>query len=1154
MLTWCVALCIATSGCQSQEASTNPSVATVASSADADADSTRQGLELFEAKVRPLLIARCSECHGPDVQEAGLRLDQPQAILRGGESGPVIKPGLPDESLLVTAVQYQTALQMPPDGKIPNEEAALLVDWVSRGAPLPASATDEDEPAPLAAEDFDYAQRLDHWCYRPLAGAAPPSVDQPAWCVTPIDAFVLAELQRADLPAAAPADRRTWLRRLAYDLTGLPPSRDDLEQFAGDDAPEAASKRIDRLLASPHYGERWGRHWLDLVRFAETLGHEFDFDLYNSWRYRDYVVEAFNEDLPYDQFVREHLAGDLLPTPRRDVVTGANRSIVATGCFWLGEAKHSPVDVRLEEAERVDNQIDVLGKAILAQTVGCARCHDHKFDAISSQDYYALFGYVKSSRYQQAFLGGPPELYQGIDEVRRLRDEVLAEYRRRLQSLSRPDAQTWAQYLTVATEAQQRVKDGPAPKAVVDQLASRHGLDAAWLSQWCDALRTAQRVGPPHPLYAWRRLAMVEEGAAPFDERQQLLAAELRAEQSARQQGAAEVPPLASYVRSGEAFLGLAPGLALLGREPQQAVQQIVTADVIHTGRLALSLEGELRSPSFQVSKKYLHVWSVGQGARLNVVVDGFAIIRDPVYGGLTTNVNEKLPRWRTFDLGMWQGHRAYLEGCDSVVPVLGNVWNPNGAQPDRDGFIEIQTVVASDEKELPPPADAIHLELAEDASLGSAEALALAYGRRLAEAHDWWVESGTGDEPAQQHAALVSLLIRLGAFDMPEAVSASGMTPQGLAALVKQYHEAAQRLPLPWRAPALADDAVGQDERVMVRGSPGRLGAVSPRRAPRLIEQFAASAHSDPFAAAPGDFVSPANGSGRLALAERLLGPGQPLVARVIANRLWQHHFGRGLAATPDDFGRMGQPPTHPELLDWLANDLIRSGWSLKSLHRKMLASNVYAQSSHPAEATQAADPVNRLWGRMPVRRLEAEAIRDTMLALGDRLDERVGGPGVSPFLTMFMEGTGRPGQSGPLDGQGRRSLYINVRRNFLTPLLVAFDYPVPFSTMGRRNQSNVPAQALALLHDPFVTQSAERWSQRLLSEPVADDNTDMARLAAMFELAFARQPAPDELAAAQEFLSERGGEQAEPVQRQQAWTELAHMLLNVKELIYLP
>ena len=377
-------------------------VATSSGWAD-ESSATPAQLEYFERHVRPILVEKCQSCHGVEKQKGGLRLDSRTALLAGGDTGPAIEPGDPESSILVDAIRYgRDSYQMPPSGKLPEGTIARIAEWVAAGAAWPnepdIAATGAAPPA------FDLAERAEHWAYQPLQVADPPAVQNESWPRQTIDRFVLARLEANDLHPAAEVERDAWLRRVTFDLTGLPPTREELQHFLADDSTEAFERIVERLLASPHYGERWGRHWLDLVRYAETLGHEFDYELFNAWRYRDYVIRAFNADVPYDQFLLEHVAGDLLDQPRRNPATGENESILGTGFFWLCEGKHSPVDLRQTEAERVENQIDVFGKTFLGLTIACARCHDHKFDAITTKDYYALAGYLKSSRYQQAFL------------------------------------------------------------------------------------------------------------------------------------------------------------------------------------------------------------------------------------------------------------------------------------------------------------------------------------------------------------------------------------------------------------------------------------------------------------------------------------------------------------------------------------------------------------------------------------------------------------------------------------------------------------------------------------------------------------------------------------------------------------------------------
>src|SRR5262245_59003694 len=345
--------------------------------------------EVFEKKIRPGLAEHCFKCHG-DLKgkepKGGLRADSRAGLLKGGDNGPAIAPGQPDKSRLIAAVRYQNSeLQMPPNGKLSDAVIADLTAWVKAGANWPAGSTETTN----ATARFDLEKRKrEHWAWQPVRPSTPPDVKDISWPRSPIDSFVLARLEEKGLTPAQPAERRVWIRRVTFDLIGLPPTPAEIDAFLNDSSPDAFTTVVDRLLRSPHFGERWGRHWLDLVRYAETRGHDFHAQVPQASQYRDYVIRALNADVPYDRFVQEHIAGDLLPDPRRHPTEGFNESILGTAYWFLGEEVHSPVDIRQDQADRFDNRIDVLGKAFLGLTVACARCHDHKFDAIGTRDYY----------------------------------------------------------------------------------------------------------------------------------------------------------------------------------------------------------------------------------------------------------------------------------------------------------------------------------------------------------------------------------------------------------------------------------------------------------------------------------------------------------------------------------------------------------------------------------------------------------------------------------------------------------------------------------------------------------------------------------------------------------------------------------------------
>jgi mono/diheme cytochrome c family protein len=961
------------------------------------------GVQFFETRIRPVLAEHCYSCHSAQSRKlkANLLLDSPAGLLAGGDSGPSIVPGHPEQSRLIDAILYQNVdLQMPPKRKLSEQQIADLTAWVKSGAPwpnAPAAAT-----TVAAGEGFDLGKRkASHWSWRSVRQVPPPPVKNTAWPRSEIDVFVLAKLEEKGLTPAAPAERAALIRRAYFDLVGLPPTPAEVDAFVNDPSANAFETVVDGLLASPHFGERWGRHWLDLVRYAETFGHEFDYVIPSARQYPLYVIRALNADIPYDQLVREHVAGDLLPNPRFRPTEKTNESVIGSGFWYLGEQVHGPVDVRQHQADRIDNQIDVFGKTFLGLTIACARCHDHKFDAISTRDYYALYGALESTRMQQAFLDPNGKVEEVVARMKAIRAEGN-------RILGAPGSTSPAEARRPA-EAQAR---GSHPPASPDS------------------------AGSPNPPGTFEV----------FDQ-----------------------PDYRNWFPTGWAF-GDAPTQA---REWDSVTRtpHLALPGVAHSGLLSNKLRGVLRSRSFVVPKESIdyRLAGTGSGAQVRLIIDGYTM---DVYNGVLfpgisfpVDTNGKF-NWHRQDTRMYAGHRAHLELID-----------------EGDGWLAIDEIRFNDEPSSPRPTD----ETSNDAPIAASEPLA-----------------------------------------------------ETLAALAKRLDTEAQNLPAPARALAVTDGD-GVDGRVFIRGSHKNLGDAVPRR---FLEAIAGN-----------DQPTVSAGSGRLEIARRVTDPSNPLTARVFVNRVWHHLFGRGIVPTVDDFGVMGEPPTHPELLDHLASRFVREGWSIKKLIRAVVLSSTYQMSSRPSDgrATEA-DPQNTLLHHMPVRRLEAEAIRDAILAVSGRLDRTVYAPTVDVHLTPFMEGRGRPQQSGPLDGDGRRSVYVAVRRNFLPPMMLAFDFPVPFNTIGRRSVSNVPAQALILLNDPFVLEQSRVWADKILTDTGLTTPRD--RVMMMYRQAFSRPPTEQELDEAIAFLHAQGQtlelSTESRVTDPRVWADLAHVLFNVKEFIF--
>jgi hypothetical protein len=590
------------------------------------------------------------------------------------------------------------------------------------------------------------------------------------------------------------------------------------------------------------------------------------------------------------------------------------------------------------------------------------------------------------------------------------------------------------------------------------------------------------------------------------------------------------------WAKTGNAFAGSSSRRDVqIGESLEQPIARFISEGV-DSGRLALPLEGELRSPTFTLDKDYLHFMASGHGCRISLMIDGFYMITAPIYGGLILHVDSGKPTWMTIDVRMWKGQRAYIELADSAT-ALPTATPPIDEVKTRpgNGYLHLDRIVASNEA-APLPEGPSTLLMKREKELHSVEDLAKLYQSTILESLDDWRVPKTQGSSNGAQAEILNGLLEKGLLDGDPAQKAvfAQPKPQSLALLLRQYRSLSSGLPPPGRALALAD-GTGEDESVFLRGNYRTPGDRAPRKLPDVCG---------------GQTLQVVRGSGRLELARRLVDPSNPLLARVMVNRVWLHHFGKGIVSTPDDFGHMGEKPTHPELLDYLASEFIRQGWSLKKLHRMILLSRTYRMSGQVDPVAQQKDPQDKYLHHMPLRRLEAEAVRDSILAVSGSLNRRMFGPSVLPYLTSFMEGRGRPPVSGPLDGDGRRSIYINVRRNFLTPMFLAFDYPIPFTTIGRRSSSNVPAQALALMNDPFVVQEASRWAKRLLTQK---NLNSQQRIRQLYETAFARLPTSEELKAALNFLSRQETLYGNGPDDSRAWADLCHVLFNVKEFIFI-
>ncbi len=782
--------------------------------------STPEDVEFFEKNIRPVLVGRCYSCHSATAEKlkGGFRLDTRDGLRKGGDTGPAIVPGDPDKSLLIRAIlRGEDAEKMPPKDseRLSREQVRDFQAWVKMGAPDPRTAA----AAPAAAKPpINFAEARKRWPFNAVVEPALPAVADAAWVRSPIDRFILAKLEEKRVRPAPDADPRTLLRRVTFDLTGLPPTPEEIDAFLADSSPDAFSKVVERLLASNAYGERWGRHWLDVVRYSDGAGDNSDYPIPQMYKYRNWVIAAFNEDKPYDRFIREQLAGDLLPFKSDDE---RRSNLVATG-YLANARRFGSVTDDYPWHLTIEDTIDNLGRTFLGVTASCTRCHDHKFDPLTNEDYYALYGIFDSTRYP----------FPGIE---------LQHYASDLVYLA-PDEQV--------------------EKAMSDRRAKMAALDES-----------------TKPIEARRKIA---DGAA-----------------------------------------------------------------------------------------------------------------------------------------------------------------------------------------------------------------------------------KGTDDE---------SVRAKQYADELGKEIDA-----------VKKERTKVQQTPLPFESIyAVADAPVTGNARVQIKGDPTRLGREIPRRFFELLG---------------GQELSPEfKGSGRHQLAEWISDPANPLTARVMANRIWHHHFGKGIVQTPSDFGKQGRAPTHPELLDWLARRFVETGWSNKAMHRLILSSHAYRVSSEDDPAAQAADPTNDLLWKFRRRRLEAEAVRDNLLAVSGTLDRTMGGPHPIPPMATWEYTEHKPFLS--VFDHKQRSVYLLTQRISRHPFLGTFDGAETNSGTPARITSTTSLQALSLLNDPFVHEQAAKFAERLARERTDDES----RVERAYQLALGRPPTDEEKSASLDYLKKTRAR----LDDTQAWESFSRVLFRLSEFIY--
>lgn len=907
-----------------------------------------QQLEFFESKVRPLLIEHCYECHSGTEQQGGLRLDHRQALLQGGESGLAIDPKNPDQSRLLTAIRYNNPdLQMPPKGKLSPNDISILNEWILQGAPDPRTAAPEQTDnamtqAPHANQalgmSIEDGRRF--WSMQNLTKPKVPSSTHPdpnsPPPQNPIDAFIAEKLHANNLIAPPLATRRQLLKRLSLDLIGLPPTADEYTDFEQDTAPEAIERQIDRLLNSPQYGVRYARHWLDVARYADSNGLDENIAYGNAWRYRDYVIDAMNQDKPFNRFIEEQIAGDLLTDANRETIT-------ATGYLVLGAKVLAEPDREKLTMDTIDEQIDAIGKTFLGMTLGCVRCHDHKFDPIKQKDYYALAAIFKGTKtFGDSNFGA----------IKHWNETSFAspEEKQHLKTIDAQVAEKNASWNKLKNEAIQKLRE-QVRKDAAEYLAVAATLSTeATLNDWARAgAASDSRPLPLHP----RVLA------------------------------------------NARRFLDAQTDNPLFATWREKAANSDSEAIRSHYRDLFAQTDQE---------------WQKAKAADANV-----KHLTDPM-----------------------------LEAARNALS-------------DPAGFLAIP---AKMEHALDPTTVAVIHKTAEEARI---------------------FESSAPDETTVM---------------------------------------------------AVSDKAVVDGIPIHIRGSYRNLGPVVERGFPEVML---------PEGSTP---IFPTNSSGRLELAKWIASPNHPLTARVIVNRIWRWHFGTGLVESTENFGALGSPPSHPELLDYLARWFIESGWSIKALHRLILTSSTYQMSSgHPNFLhAQEIDAANRLLWHFPLQRLDAEQIRDTILFASGNLDLKIGGKSVPLRNRQFV--FDHTSIDHTQYDSHRRTIFLPVIRNHLFSLFEQFDFPDPTMPVGDRQSTTVAPQMLMLMNAPWVLQSAEKIAQQ--SGEIASDPTTRVQWIVIEILG--RQATNTELQRILEFIAQPNNHS------QLQWELVCQNLLICSESMYVP
>ena len=1086
-------------------------------------------VEFFEKRIRPLLAQRCWDCHGADLAESDLRLDTRVDMLEGGSRGAAVVPGQPDKSLLIRAVNHADTLAMPPKEKLSQRDINDLAAWVKAGAVWPEGdkpRVASKKPVPKSdgkAATFTDEQR-NFWAFQPISDPRPPLIKDERWIQSAIDRFILAELEARALKPAEVADKRTLIRRATFDLHGVPPTVEEVEEFLADREPDAFARVVDRLLASPRYGQRWGRHWLDVARYGDSNGLDENLAHANAFRYRDWVISAINRDLPYDQFVHEQIAGDLLP-PEGDandlvVAEQQNERLTATGLLVVGAKMLAEDDPLKMQMDIVDEQVDTIGKAFMGMTLGCARCHDHKFDPVTTADYYSLAGIFKSTKtmlnfnvvasWQERPLASPAILRQVAEQ----KQKVAAKQNEANQLVATANE-------VLLTEARTHVAD------YVRSAAREMYLE-----------RTTRTFGNEFDKRADKN--------APLPEGVRVIEAE-------------------DYQRGSALKLksGYGEGIGV----------------ILSNGNGEWVVEYDINVPAgtYQIETRY-----AAAGSRPTQLSLNGQVIKPDAFNEVTGSWNPDTQRWHI------EGHYAFKEGANVLrlyrheplphidkllIARVATSGSPVGvaATDLRPAFVSqwkryLEKSVDDSNTLLTDWRDLLKsIQSAEETTrtettntkelVSQLLSLAETTGTELSEVMAAWKElkgtetgKATTELPNSRQEALRKLLFNM-AEGFPFAVPKNAeeyFTAETKTALQQRREEVTQleaALPQLPEVMAVSEGTI-EDLPIHFRGNHTTLAKErQPRRFPRIFG-------GDQVAGLPNDR------SGRIEFVRWLTDPKHPLTARVAVNRIWQGHFGEAFVRSPDNFGLLGDKPTHPALLDWLSREFVgrsdsRNSWSMKTLHRAIMLSSAYQMQTTYREESFLADPDNRLWWRRNRRRLEVEAVRDSLLAVSGRLDNEMGGTLLPSKNRAYVTSTANNFPN--IYNSNRRSVYLPVIRSALYELFQVFDFAEPSVLNGKRDSTTIATQALFMLNSSLVAEQSRELATKLVAMTNVDDDIRVRRA---YELAFQREPSSSEIARAKEFV-QQFADSTQPTataneQRIAAWRSFCRTLLAANEFLF--